>query len=85
MKETSMSRFSPSMRKAGKALVLVAAMTIFTSCAAFTDEAELSTRSDLAGPEAQSIENFMRILLWITYAVFAAVLGATLWLSLIHI
>ena len=76
MKETSMSRFSPSMRKAGKAVALMAAMLLFAACAG---DAELDTRSNLAGPEAQSIENFMRILLWITYAVFFAVLGATFW------
>ena len=71
-----MTRFTPSMRKGVKFLALLAVMFLFAACAG---DAELDTRSNLAGPEAQSIESFMRILLWITYVVFAIIMGLTLW------
>ncbi len=73
-KEASMTRFTPSMRKGVKFLALLTAMFVFAACAG---DAELDTRSNLAGPEAQSIESFMRVLLWITYIVFAFVLAIT--------
>ena len=57
-------------------LVVVAAMLVLAACAG---DAELDTRSDLAGPEAQDIESFLRVILWIAYVVFAAVLGVTIY------
>lgn len=71
-----MSRLSPSTRKALRLVVVVAAVFVLASCAGDT---ELDTRSNLAGPEARDIESFMRVVLWISYAVFAAVLGVTLY------
>ena len=71
-----MSRYSPRVRKTFKVLAMLAAALFLAACA---DNAPLDTRGDqLAGPEAQEIESLLRWLLWITYAVFAAVLGITL-------
>lgn len=71
-----MSRLSPSTRKTLRFVAVVAVMFVLASCAG---DAELSTRENLAGPEARDIESFMRIVLWISYAVFAGVLGVTLY------
>ena len=71
-----MHRFSPSTRKVAKAFAFLMAAFVFAACAA---DAPLDTRSDLAGPEARDIESFLRWVLWIAYAVFAAVLGVTLY------
>jgi len=70
-----MSRLSPSTRKALRVLAVMAAMVLLASCAGDT---ELDTRSNLQGPEAREIEDFMRWVLWIAYAVFFAVLGVTI-------
>lgn len=71
-----MNRLSPSTRKAMRLLVAVAAVVVVAACAG---DAELDTRTDLAGPEAVQIENFTRIVLWISYVVFAAVFGVTIY------
>ena len=71
-----MNRYSPSTHKVFKALAFVTAAFVLAACA---NDAPLDTRSNLAGPEARDIEGFLRWVLWISYAVFAAVLGATLW------
>jgi cytochrome c oxidase subunit 2 len=47
--------------------------------AACAGDAELDTREGLAGPEAIQIENFLQVMLWISYVVFALVLGVTLY------
>ncbi len=71
-----MNRYSPSTHRVFKALAFVTAAFVLAACA---NDAPLDTRSNLAGPEARDIEGFLRWVLWISYAVFAAVLGATLW------
>jgi len=47
---------------------------VLVACAG---DAELDTRTDLAGPEAQEIESFLRWVLWVAYGVFAIVLAVT--------
>ncbi|MGI9605512.1 MAG: cytochrome c oxidase subunit II [Acidimicrobiales bacterium] len=71
-----MTRLSPRSKQVLRAgLVLVVTLAL----AACAGDAELDTRTDLAGPEAQDIETFMRAVLWIAYVVFAGVLGVTLY------
>ena len=71
-----MDRYSPSTRRVFRLLAILAAAFFLASCAT---DAPLDTREGLAGPEARSIESFLRIILWISYLVFAGVMGATLW------
>lgn len=71
-----MTRFSPSTRRAFRFGAVVLGLLFLSACAG---DAELDTRSNLAGPEAQDIESFLRWVLWIAYAVFFAVLGVTLY------
>jgi cytochrome c oxidase subunit 2 len=71
-----MTRFSPSSRRALRLGAVVLGLVFLAACAG---DAELDTRSDLAGPEAQDIESFLSWVLWIAYAVFFAVLGVTLY------
>ncbi len=72
-----MTRFTPSTRKAFRVLAVLTAALVLAACA---DNAPLDTRGDnLAGPDARSIESFLRWVLWIAYAVFVAVLGITLY------
>ncbi|MDW3178672.1 MAG: cytochrome c oxidase subunit II [Acidimicrobiia bacterium] len=71
-----MTRTILSTRKAFRHLAVVAATLLLASCA---EDAPLDTLGDqLAGPEAQSIGSFMTWILWICYAVFAIVLGITI-------
>ena len=71
-----MTRFSPSTRRALRFGAVVLGLLFLSACAG---DAELDTRSNLQGPEAQDIESFLRWVLWIAYAVFFAVLGVTLY------
>ena len=71
-----MTRLNPSARKAFKVLAVLAAAFVLAACAT---DAPLDTRNDLAGPEARSIEAFLRPVLYIAYAVFALVMGLTIW------
>ncbi len=71
-----MTRFSPSTRRALRFGAVVLGLVFLSACAG---DAELDTRSNLQGPEAQDIESFLRWVLWIAYAVFFAVLGVTLY------
>ena len=71
-----MTRFSPSTRRAFRFGAVVLGLLFLSACAG---DAELDTRSNLQGPEAQDIESFLRWVLWIAYAVFFAVLGVTLY------
>ncbi len=75
-KETFMNRFSPPTRRVLRLLVALVAAFVLASCA---NDAPLDTRDGLAGPEAESIESFMRVMLWISYLVFALVMGLTIW------
>ncbi len=68
---TGMTPNSSVARRFARVALVVFAMVFFAACAG---DAELDTRTDLAGPEARDIESFMRILLWVTYAVFAFVM-----------
>ena len=47
--------------------------------AACAGDAELDTLNNLAGPEAQEIDSFLDIILYIAYVVFALVLGVTIY------
>lgn len=71
-----MTRIPPTARRALRFAVVVAAAVLLAACAG---DAELDTRTNLAGPEAQEIENFTRWVLWIAYVVFFGVLGVTLY------
>ena len=72
-----MARISLAARKAFRLLAVVLVAFVLASCA---DDAELDTLGDqLAGPEARDIGSFMTWILWICYAVFAVVLGITLY------
>jgi cytochrome c oxidase subunit 2 len=52
-------------------LIALAGLTLLL--AACAGDAELDTRTDLAGPEAREIEDFLRWVLWIAYAIGAVV------------
>ncbi len=68
---------TPSTRKALRLLAVVAASLVLAAC---TQDPELTTLGDdLAGPEARQIDNFLQWILWICYAVFAGVLGVTIY------
>lgn len=72
-----MTRTSTPTPKALRLLAVVVATLLLAACA---EDAPLDTLGDqLAGPEAQDIGSFMTWLLWICYAVFAGVLGITLY------
>ncbi|MFT7476332.1 MAG: cytochrome c oxidase subunit 2 [Verrucomicrobiales bacterium] len=71
-----MTPTSPSARKVVRLLAVVVTMFVLASCAG---DAELDTLNDLAGPEAKSIDRVMKILLYLSYVVFAGVLGVTLY------
>lgn len=70
---TSFMSSSQNLRRSGLALLTA---LVLSACAS---DAELDTRADLAGPEAQQIESFMNVMLWISYVVFAIVMGITLY------
>jgi len=57
-----------------RGLGLLTLGVVLAACAA---DAELNTRADLAGPEAESIENFTQWILIVTYIVFGLVMLAT--------
>ena len=61
-------------RNVGRGVLLLFGAVVLAACA---PDAELNTRADLAGPEAQTIETFMTWLLVVCYVVFALVLGLT--------
>lgn len=71
-----MNRLSPAPRRALRFLAVAAFAVFFTACAG---DAELDTRSGLAGPEAQDIESFLNWVLYIAYVIFFIVLGITLY------
>lgn len=71
-----MTRNSRSPRKAFRLLTVLAASLVLAACAG---DAELDTLNDLAGPEAQAIDNFMDWILIVSYIVFAIVLGITMY------
>lgn len=71
-----MTSLTPSARKGFRVLAVLAAAFVLAACAG---DAELDTRSNLAGPEAVAIESMLRWVLWIAYAVFALVMGLTIW------
>lgn len=63
-------------RHLGRGLLVLLGALVLAACAG---DAELNTRADLAGPEAETIETFMTWLLVVCYVVFALVLGFTLY------
>lgn len=72
-----MTRNIPSTRTALRFVAVVAATLVLASCA---DDAPLDTLGDqLAGPEARDIGSMMQWILWVCYAIFAAVLGVTIY------
>lgn len=72
-----MTELSPNTRKALRLVAVVAATVVLAAC---TQDPELTTLGDdLAGPEARQIDSFLQWILWISYVVFAGVLGVTLY------
>ena len=71
-----MSLRSSRSRAFARMGALATGALILAGCASDT---ELDTRTDLQGPEAQAIEGFLSPLLWITYVVFAIILGLTVY------
>ena len=69
-----MHRSSSVARVMKRGLGLLTLGIVLAACAG---DAELNTRADLAGPEAQSIENLTTWILIVTYVVFAVVMFVT--------
>lgn len=71
-----MTRLSPRYRSALRAVGIVALTLFLAACA---NDAELDTRDNLAGPEAQTIEVVSAWVLILSYIVFSAVMGVTIY------
>lgn len=71
-----MTRLTPRSRTALRVVGVVALTLILAACAG---DAELDTRENLAGPEARTIETFTFWVLILSYIVFSAVMGVTVY------
>ena len=71
---TSMHPRRKTPRSVLRGIGVLGLTIVLVACAG---DAELDTRSDLAGPEAREIESFLRWVLWIAYGVFGIVLLVT--------
>ena len=68
---------SSSITRSTTRVIAFSAMAL--ALAACAGDAELDTLNNLAGPEAQEIDSFLDIILYIAYVVFALVLGVTIY------